>query len=165
MSGRRFAAVLVLSLTFGLSACGFTPMYGAGSAARGLEDVRIETGEERIDFLLQEALLDTMGARAATGPLTLRTQSTTNVLGLGIGAEAIAVRYAVQLRVSYEVVNSGSGNVVFTGQVSTEASYNASNEAYATQAARLDAEERAAGEVAERITMQLARAARNSELW
>ncbi|MBO6795773.1 LPS assembly lipoprotein LptE [Maricaulis sp.] len=165
MSGRRFAAVLVLSLTLGLSACGFTPMYGAGSAARGLEDVRIETGEERIDFLLQEALLDTMGARAATGPLTLRTQSTTNVLGLGIGAEAIAVRYAVQLRVSYEVVNSGSGNVVFAGQVSTEASYNASNEAYATQAARLDAEERAAGEVAERITMQLARAARNSELW
>lgn len=164
MSGRRFAAVLITSLALGLSACGFTPMYGAGSAARGLEDIQVETGEERIDFLLQEALLDAMGARSASGPLTLRTQSTTNVLGLGIGAEAIAVRYAVQLSVSYELVDSG-GNVTFAGQVSSEASYNASNEAYATQAARLDAEERAAGEVADRISMQLARAARTGELW
>ena len=114
MSGRRFAAVLIASLALGLSACGFTPMYGAGSAARGLEDIQVETGEERIDFLLQEALLDAMGARSASGPLTLRTQSTTNVLGLGIGAEAIAVRYAVQLSVSYELVDSG-GNVTFAG--------------------------------------------------
>jgi len=165
MSGRRSAVILIASLALCLSACGFTPMYGAGSAARGLEDIRIETGDERIEFLLQEALLDAMDARSASGPMTLRAESTISVIGLGIGAEAIAVRYAVQLSVSYTVTNETNGETVFAGQVSTEASYNASNEAYATQAARLDAEERAAHEVADRISMQLARAARNGELW
>lgn len=165
MSVRRLTVFLVASLSLGLTACGFTPMYGSGSAARGLENVQVETGEERVDFMLQEALLDAMGSRRATDGRTLRTETELQATPLGIGADAIARRFAIRLSVDYELVDDRSGDVLFSGSVSTEASYNASNAAYASQTAQLDAEERAAQDAADRITMQLARAARNGELW
>ena len=165
MSGRRSAASLIASLALCLSACGFTPMYGAGSAARGLEDIRIETGDERVDFLLQESLLDAIGSRSGNGRYVLRTETELNVLVLGIGAEAIARRYAIQLNVTYELLDNIEGAQTHTGQVSVEAAYDASSAAYASQSARLDAEARAAEQAADRISMQLARAAGNGELW
>ena len=165
MFARRLSLLLLSSLALSLSACGFTPMYGANSAARGLENISVETGEERIDFLLQEALLDTLGARGAGGSYVLRTETELSTVGLGIGADAIASRFAVQLRVNYSLYRPGVSEAVFSGRVSTEASYNASNAVYASQSAQSNAEERAASDAADRIAMQLARAARNGELW
>jgi LPS-assembly lipoprotein len=165
MSVRRFSTLLIAGLSLGLASCGFTPMYGNGNAARGLENVQVETGEERVDFMLQEALLDTMGSRHAGDGRTLRTETELRATSLGIGADAIARRFAIRLSVDYQLVDDRSGDVLFAGSVSTEASYNASNAAYASQTAQLDAEERAAEDAADRITMQLARAARNGELW
>lgn len=165
MSVRRFSTLLIAGLSLGLASCGFTPMYGNGSAARGLENVQVETGEERVDFMLQEALLDAMGSRRAGDGRTLRTETELRATQLGIGADAIARRFAIRLSVDYQLVDDRSGDVLFSGSVTAETSYNASSAAYASQTAQLDAEERAAQDAADRITMQLVRAARNGELW
>ena len=154
---RNLLTGLVLAATLALGACGFTPMYGAGGAATGLSDIRVETGEERIDFLLQEALLDAMDARNASGPYTLRTETDLSSRGLGIGADAIVSRFQIEVEVDYAVVDS-SGESVITGQVTGQASYDLSSSPYASLASEQDAEERAARMAADRLTAHLVRA-------
>ena len=83
--------LLVASVALTLGACGFTPMYGGSGLAGNLSDIRVETGEERVDFLLQEALLDEMGARHASGPLTLRTETQLGADGAAILADGLKV--------------------------------------------------------------------------
>lgn len=154
---RNLLTGLVLSATLALGACGFTPMYGAGGAATGLSDIRVETGEERIDFLLQEALLDAMGSRHAAGPYTLRTETDLSSIGLGIGADAIVQRFQIAVTVDYDVVDE-SGAAIVSGQVTGQASYDLSSSPYASLASEQDAEERAARMAADRLTAHLVRA-------
>lgn len=154
---RNLLTGLVLAAALALGACGFTPMYGAGGAATGLSDIRVQTGEERIDFLLQEALLDAMGSRYASGPYTLRTETDLSSIGLGIGADAIVQRFQIAVTVDYDVVDE-SGAAIVSGQVTGQASYDLSSSPYASLASEQDAEERAARMAADRLTAHLVRA-------
>lgn len=140
-------AVLAVALLFvsGLSACGFTPLYGASGIASGLSDIRVETGRERIDFRLQEALLDGLGARHAAGPFTLRGTTTVDSVPLGVGADAIASRYAVRVSVNWQLLRDGSSDPVLIGQARSEAYYDVTSGAYGALSAEWDAEDRAIG--------------------
>jgi len=140
-------------------------MYGAGSRAHELADMRVETGEERIDFYLQEALHDRMGSRHASGPYVITTETDLRRLSLGVGAEAIARRYAIQLTVDYEVHRLGSLDPVVTGSVTAEAGFDAPLEMYGNIVAQQDAEERAAQAAADRMISQLVRHLEESEAW
>lgn len=148
---------LIAAAGLALSACGFTPMHARSGPAAGLSDIRIETGEERADFLLQEALLDRMAARHATGPYTLRTQTDQSSLGLGVGADAIVARFAIRLDVSYALYREGAAVPVAQGLVTGQASYDLSNSVYASLVSEQEAEERAAEMAAERVVNQLVR--------
>lgn len=166
MISKRIAGVLSAGLlALSVSACGFTPMYGAQGVASELEDVRVLTGQERADFYLQEALYDRLGSRNAEGPLELRTETEVNSIGLGVGADAIASRFAVEVRVDYALYEPGASDPVVQGSVTGQASYNVPRDIYATVAAERDAEERAAGMAADRIINQLARALQNRDAW
>ncbi|WP_300527091.1 LPS assembly lipoprotein LptE [Maricaulis sp.] len=159
MRTSKTASILLTSLVcLALSACGFSPMYGSGSAAHNLSDIIVQTGEERVDFYLQEALLDEMGARNARGPMRLVTRTETNRVGLGISADAVAVRFAVEVRVQYAIMEAGNSDPIMRGNVSAQASYNVASEVYSSVAAQEDAEIRAAQMAAERIVLELARA-------
>ena len=68
---RMILGSAAISFALALGACGFTPMYGSAGYGAGLSDIRVETGEERVDFLLQEALIEQMGSRHADGDLNL----------------------------------------------------------------------------------------------
>jgi LPS-assembly lipoprotein len=165
MRTSKTASILLTSLVcLALTACGFTPMYGSGSAARNLSDIIVETGGERIDFYLQEALLDEMDARHADGPYRLVTESSSSRMALGIGADAIAQRFAVGMRVDYRLYLGHATEPELEGRVSVEASYNVAREVYSSVAAQEDAEIRAAQLAAERIAMELARASLTGEL-
>ena len=150
--------LLVASVALTLGACGFTPMYGGSGLAGNLSDIRVETGEERVDFLLQEALLDEMGARHANGPLTLRTETQLGADGLGLGADAIVRRFAIRLRVDYALYRDGETDPVVSGRTYGEASYDLSTSVYASMISEQDAQERAARMAADRLALQLVRA-------
>ncbi|WP_300542652.1 LPS assembly lipoprotein LptE [Maricaulis sp.] len=154
---------LVMSIGLALGGCGFTPMYGRSGVAEDLSEIRVETGQDRIDFLLQEELLDTMGARHAGGPYTLRTETSLSSTGLGVGADAIVTRFAVRLSVNYELLRDGEVDPVLSGNAVGEASYDLSRSVYASLVSEQDAEERAARIAADRITTQLARALNDME--
>ena len=146
-----------------LSACGFSPMYGGAGVNHALSEIRVETGREQVDFKLQEALLDRMGARHASGPYTLRTESDTSRVPLGVGADAAVSRYAIGLSVDYGLYRDGDVEPVVSGTVRTEASYNIPQSVYASVAAERDATERAAQLAAERIANQLVRALQDAD--
>ncbi len=148
-----------------LSGCGFAPLYGANGAASSLSDIRVETGRERIDFRLQEALLDGMAARHAVGPYTLRATSTVDSVPFGVGADAIASRYAVRVNVQWQLVRDGDVDPVLRGRTNSDASYDVPVGVYGALAAESDAEDRAIRIAADRIIIQLARAMRDSETW
>lgn len=156
------ASALALGLVLG--GCGFTPMYGTGSAARGLSEIRVETGDERVDFFLQQELLDAMGARNAQGPMYLVTETDVNTSGEGVGADATFTRISVEVRVDYGLFDGQSEAPIAQGRVSGEAAFDSDKSPYAELAAQRDAEERAARIAAQRITIQLARALDPSNL-
>jgi len=166
MGANRFAfkALLILTLTT-LSGCGFSPMYGTSGVANGLQYIRVETGQERFDYLLQEALYDQLGSRGLAGLYTLRTETDISSLGLGVGADAIAARFAVRLSVQYELFVDGQSDAVMSGHASGEASYDVSSSVYGSLSAERDAQERAAQMAAERIIVQLARAFQDQDTW
>jgi LPS-assembly lipoprotein len=156
---------LVFLVSAMLTGCGFTPMYGASGLANGLQDISVSTGPERVDYLLQEALYDRLGSRGASGRYTLQTTTEVNTLGLGVGADAIAARFAVELVVQYELHAVGNSDALVAGSMSSEASYDVSSSVYASLAAERDAEERAAQMVADRLVIQLARALQDQDGW
>lgn len=163
-SSRRALLVgLAASAGLTLSACGFSPMYGGAGVNSALSDIRVETGREQVDFHLQEALLDRMGARHAVGPYTLRTESETTRAALGVGTDAAVSRYAIGLTVDYGLFRDGDVEPVVAGSVRTEASYNVPQSVYASVAAERDATERAAQLAAERIANQLVRALQDAD--
>lgn len=158
----RVSRILSLSLVaaacLSLSACGFTPMHARSGPAEGLSDIRVETGDERVDFLLQEALLDRMGSRHAAGPYVLRTTTGQSAAGLGVGADAIVSRFEVRLVVSYALFREGGTDPVAQGSVTGQASYDLSRSVYASLVSEQDAEERAADMAADRLVARLVRA-------
>jgi LPS-assembly lipoprotein len=160
MGSSRRALLIMIAASAGvaLSGCGFSPMYGESGVSAALSDIRVETGREQVDFHLQEALLDRMGARHASGPYILRTESDTTRSPLGVGADAAISRYAIGLTVDYGLFRDGDVDPVITGTVRSEASYNVPLSVYASVSAERDATERAAQLAAERIANQLVRA-------
>jgi LPS-assembly lipoprotein len=161
MKSRTFLTAITLSLGLGLSGCGFAPMYGSAGMAAGIQDIRVETGQDRVDFFLQEALLDQMGSRDAAGPLTLRTETRVNSVALGLGVDAIASRFAIRVNVNYTVTGQNEAEPLITGRASGEASYDVSSSVYGSLSAERDAVERAAQIAADRIVVQMARALHN----
>lgn len=160
-------AVMALALLFvgGLSACGFSPLYGANGVASGLSEIRVETGRERIDFRLQEALLDGMGARHAAGPYTLRATASVESEPFGVGADAIARRYSVRVTVGWQVLRDGNVDPVLTGTARSDVSYDVPAGVFGALAAEADAEDRAVSAAADRLIAQLARTMRERETW
>ncbi|WP_417481232.1 LPS assembly lipoprotein LptE [Maricaulis sp.] len=162
---RLAATAFAFLLTAGLSACGFTPMYGTNGVAAGLSDIRVETGRERVDYRLQEALLDGMGARSADGPYTLRATTTVTSTPFGVGADAIASRYAVSVRVRWQLYREGGLDPVTSGVVNSSASYDVPAGVYGALTSETDAEDRALNLAADRIITQLARAMQDRDTW
>jgi len=148
-----------------LAGCGFSPMYGSSGVANELDDIRVETGQERIDYLLQEALYDQLGSRGSSGSFTLRAETDITTLGLGVGADAIASRFAVRLNVSYQLFVDGQAEAVMTGHAFGEASYDVSSSVYGSLTAERDAQERAAEMAAERMVVQLVRGFQDQDTW
>ena len=159
-SVRLALAGIVILVSASLSACGFTPLYGSAGMVSGMSNIRVETGRERVDFELQQALLDGMGAHNASGPYTLRAAPTVAELPQGVGVDAIARRYALEVTVEWELYRDGSADPVATGTETGNASYDVPTGVYGSLTAQTDAEARAVRVAANRIILQIARSMR-----
>src|SRR5471030_29588 len=141
----RLAAVLAILALPGLSACGFTPLYGAPGVSSGMASVDVVTPEGRTGHLLSEDLQDNLAVDHERPPLyrlALAVDETRYARGLS--TEQLATWYELSVRVSYSLIEISSGKTLTAGVTPVSVSYNAADDPYAGIVAQQDGQKRAA---------------------
>jgi LPS-assembly lipoprotein len=153
----RTATILVTA--FILTACGFKPMHAPtafGDKGVSMKNIAVEMqANEKIDFLLAQALRDRMGDNNGT-PYILRITPGSSRKNLGIGADDVASRYDLVMETEFELVDAKTGDVVYSNKTRAVSTYGAPRDPYGTIAAQANAEEQVAAESADRIIAKLA---------
>lgn len=160
--GRSRAAKAALGalgavLALGLSACGFTPLYGVPGVSGGLSSIDVTVPHGRTAFLLGQDLEDELARDRGTPAvyrLDLKVQEHRYPRGLQISG--VASRYETHVTVTYQLIELASGKVLKSAVEPIEVSYAASDLPYASISAQQNAQERAASVAADHIRVALA---------
>jgi LPS-assembly lipoprotein len=159
---RLIAPAAIVSAALVLAACGFRPLYATGPDGTGpgdaLASIYVEPIPERVGYELRNQLLDRFGAagRADGAAYRLKIALRENSEGVAIRPNASITRYNYTLQAHYDLFPSGSTTPLTSGDVSALAAYNVASSPYATVVAEQDAGDRAAGDIAERVRVELA---------
>lgn len=155
----RIALIVVCLGGLMLGACGFQPLYGGAGYGQlpGLEIVR---GQDRVDYLLDDALRDYLGN--GRSPYRLELSTDVQQIGLGLSATGLASQYALQLTTDYRLVTR-DGALIAEGRVRDEALFDAGSDPYSLISGVSNAEAQAAEAVAERLVQDIAIALRRRE--
>ncbi len=151
----RIAALALATLSLG--GCGFTPLYGQPGIGTTLSSVQVSAPTGRAGQLIREHLDDALARDAGLKPkyrmdLTLSEQRYPR----GLRVDNVATRYEYVLTAAYTLVDVPSGATAKVGRVRVEVTYDSADQPYASVAAQQDAQDRAAGEAARRIELELA---------
>ncbi len=165
----RSPALVLVALAalagFGLSACGFQPLYGSGSTtasgaklAEAMSSVDITPIPGRVGQKLRNELIfaNTGGNYAADSRYKLKIAIRERVTNQLVQITGDARGQVYQLEASYKLVSVASNKVIYEGTAISRAAYNRYQEIFANVRARYDAEDRAAKTVAESIRTQVA---------
>lgn len=160
MPKRLIAAFLIALLP--LAGCGFQPVYGtrAGGMAAGaaLANVQIDPIPERNGQVLRNNLIDRFyhDGRPTDPRFRLAVALSATEEELGIQRDATATRARLRLQANYELIDTGSGQVVYRTFSRSVISYNLVDSQFAVLASRQDAYDRGLTELAEDIRSRLA---------
>lgn len=154
---KTLPAALMAVMALGLSACGFTPLYGPQTVTKGLSSIEVVAPPGRAGYLLREKLDDAF-ARDAT---ILPTHRLVYVVSeqryaRGVRVDNVANRYELNLTASWRLMDSKTGQAVKSGTTSAAVTYDSADQPYASIAAQQESQERAATELARRIQLELA---------
>jgi len=152
-AGRITGALSGLLVAGALSGCGFQPLYG-GAGFQALPGLEIEAPNDRVGYLVEDALRDHLGG--GRSPYRVELQTTYRESTIGLSAAGRASRFRADMRVTYLL--TGPDGFEHVGRVSEPVYYDAPTDPYALIAARSAAEERAAERVAERLAREFATA-------
>ncbi len=155
----RAAAFLIV--LFGLTACGFRPLYGGGpNSPRRLELSQIEITpiNSKLGVDLRNELIDRL---TPDGEPTYPQYRLDLVLheyreGLGIQKDTSVTRWNYQLSADYRLLDLGTGKVITRGTASTMASYSVVDSQFATLTAENDAKQRASVDLGDQLELRLA---------
>ncbi len=156
---RGLLALLAVLL---LAACGLQPMYaggGSGAVAQGLAGVDVAPIEGKAGWLMRNALLDrlhTGDAPSSGARYRLDVRLNDKLEGLGLLSNDTIARERRTLRARYQLVETGSGQIVLDATAGSDAGIDVVSSEYATIAAEQTALENLSREVADRIVRRLA---------
>ena len=145
-----------------LTACGFTPLHGAGvsGSAAKFEDISIQinegrdAGDKEAGFLVMQRLRDRIGEN--TGKHILELTPRLRRQRLGISADDVASRYDSILDMDYKLLDAKSGKILERGKVKGTSTFGAPIDPYGIAAADSNARQQTAKEVADRLLVKLA---------
>jgi LPS-assembly lipoprotein len=154
------------ALALGLlaSACTVQPVYmpiaQGPNVAADLSAIAIEEVSTRVAQQVRNNLIFgfTGGGVAAPARYDLALRVVSREARLGFERDETAPAYSVTITVSYELKEIATGKIILRSLNRGVASYDRSNQAFANQRARIDAEDRAAQSVADDIQLRLASA-------
>ena len=158
----RRTALSLGGTSLAVAACGFTPIYGEGAAARALTGrIDVDQIDGKMGFAARKRLTERLGpATAATHLLSIRLDVTTDALAISQTNQIS--RYNLTGVARYAVRHLGSDTTVETGSARAFAAYSASASPFATRVAEEDARERLAITLADQIVTRIAA---TSESW
>jgi LPS-assembly lipoprotein len=140
-----------------LAGCGFTPLYATNGVTPSLSDIEVVTPEGRTGHLLSEDLQDDFAsARGKPAQYRLALNLDERRYARGLDFQQVATWYELSLRVSYSLIDIGSGRTLTAGVMPVSVSYNSANDPYAGIVAQQNGQTRAAHEAAQRIRIALA---------
>jgi LPS-assembly lipoprotein len=150
--------VLAAVSLVGLSACGFTPLYGDAGVGGSLSRIAVTTQDDRLGYRVREQLEDALGRDGAQAPLwRLETVIDQERRPLGRRIDDTAARYELTVRGAWTLTPLNGGEPI-SGVETVTTTYAAADQPYAAIAAQQDGEERAAAELARLIRLDLLRA-------
>lgn len=154
---KTLSAALLVASALGLSACGFTPLYGSQSVTKGLGAIEVVAPEGRAGYLLREKLDDALARDVNVLPSYRLIYGVNETrYARGVRVDNVANRYELNLTASWRLVDVKTGNAVRSGVTSAAVTYDSADQPYASVAAQQDSQERAAAEVARKIQLELA---------
>ena len=149
-------AVLAVA-ALGLSACGFTPLYGPQSVTKGLSAIEVVAPDGRAGYLLREKLDDAFARDVNVLPSHRFVYTLSEMrYARGVRVDNVANRYELNLTANWRLLDARTGQPVRAGSTSAAVTYDSADQPYASIAAQQDSEERAATELARRIQLELA---------
>lgn len=132
-----------------LGACGFQPMY-SGQAYRALPGLEISANDDRVGYLVEDALRDHLGGGQSRYQADLLASLTE--VPLGLSAVGRASRFRANLSVTYRL--TGPDGFSVEGRVTDVVYYDAPRDPFAQVAAKQAAEERGADLIAVRLVTE-----------
>jgi LPS-assembly lipoprotein len=148
---RRFLLLAPLVLV----ACGFSPVYGPGGSAEGLQNsIRLADPTDKRGFDLVERLEEQLG-RPTAARFDLTYQIDTEVIGVGITTEGEITRYNLLGSVAYMVKDQTTGATLAQGKVNSFTAYSATGSTVAGLEAEDGAKTRLMRILADQIVARL----------
>ena len=154
----RLRTITIAMAALGLSACGFTPLYGDVAGSPALTRIAVSTPDDRLGYRLREQLEDALAwDRSATPLYRLQTQVEQERRPLGRRIDDTASRYELTVRAAWTLTPVAGGDTL-AGVETSILTYAAADQPYAAIAAQQDGEDRAASELARLIRLDILRA-------
>jgi LPS-assembly lipoprotein len=145
----------LLCLPLALAACGFQPVYGTGGTGNALQNqVQVSDPSDVDDYLISRRLEERLG-QASTPTYRLSLTVRTKRDALAVNRSSNINRYNLIGEVDYILVESATGRVVTSGEVTNFTGSSATGTTVATLAAERDARERLMTLLADQIVARL----------
>lgn len=155
MNATRPNRRLILLTPLALVACGFTPAYGPGGPAQGIQSsIRVADPSDKNAFDLVERLEERLG-RPNASRFDLTYTIKTTATGVGITPDNAITRYNLNGTIDWVLTNRATNARVTGGQVHSFTSYSATGSTVAGLAAQEDAARRLMRILADQITARL----------
>lgn len=156
--------LVALALGALASACTIQPVYmpiaNGPNVGTNLKAIQVEDVSDRVGQEVRNNLIFgfTGGGNASPPLYDLSLRVTASEARLGFERDETAPAYSVTVTVAYELKEISTGKVILRSLNRGIASYDRSNQAFANERAKIDAQNRAAQSVAEDIQLRLAAA-------
>ena len=163
MTGKAITGALFVGLGLALSGCQFGPLYSADlttgqTLASALSAIEIDPAKDRVEQEVRNHLVFAFtGGGAPSTPayrLVLNVTNNTGDLDIESGT-GLAKTTRVRLTANYRLINLSDNEVVTTGSSFFTASFAKSTQRFANDRAEIDAQNRAAEQVANDIQLRL----------
>ncbi len=159
---RLAAALMVLAVSAVLAGCNVRPLYGTapdGSSTRtDLAGINVVPASGRVGQQVRNDLLFQLNG-GTPGPTAYQVDLNVNTSSSGIIVRRVGGQPQarnVRVQADFRLRQAGGEDVLFSGRVTRFAAFDRSDQRFANDRAQLDAENRAAREVAEEIRLRLA---------